>query len=205
MLYRDLTERFGIKNPSLLKYLLKYVVNNAALPLSVTKVFNDLKSQGYSVGRSTVNDYLSYLEEAFLIFTVDIWHRSVRVQAHNPSKIYLIDSAFKSVMSINEDSGRMLENAVFLHLRRQGLLPHYLVANKQEIDFFWENGVPVNACLDFYEPTTKEREVKGMLAALEFLDLPEGLILTRDRAEIIEEKDKTIRVMPAWRYFLDAS
>jgi len=64
MLYRDLTERFSVKQPALLKYLLKFFLQNLANPISITKVFNDLKSQGYSIGKNTVFDYVSHLEEA---------------------------------------------------------------------------------------------------------------------------------------------
>lgn len=202
MLYRDLTERFSIRNPSLLKYLLKYVIGNVALPLSMAKTFNDLKSQGYAISKNTVYDYLSYLEEAYLIFKVDIWHRSVRARAINPSKIYLIDPAFKYAMSIGEDTGRMLENAVFLDLRRKGLSPHY-VQNKQEVDFYWENGRPVNVCLDFYSTSTRERETKGMVEALKFLNLSQGMILTRDITQNIRVDGKRVLVRPAWKFFLD--
>lgn len=201
MLYRDLTERFSIKNPSLLKYHLKYLVGNMAQPISMTKTFNDLKSQGYALAKNTVYDYVSYLEQGFIIFKVDIWHRSVRAQAVNPSKMYLIDPALKYAMSISEDRGRVLENAVFLHLRRQGITPHY-VLDKQEVDFFWEEGQPVNVCLDFDTPATREREIKGMTAALQMLDLPLGRILTRDLSEEIEIENKTILVQPTWSYFL---
>ncbi len=202
MLYRDLTERFSIKNPSLLKYLLKYMVGNMAQALSMTKAFNDLKSQGYALGKNTVYDYVSYLEEAFILFKVDIWHRSVRAQAVNPSKMYLLDPALKYAMSIGEDRGRVLENAVFLHLRRQGLTPFY-VLGKQEVDFFWENGQPINVCLEFDAMATREREIKSMAAALQFLDLPAGHILTRDRHEEIKVEDKTVFVQPAWSYFFE--
>jgi predicted AAA+ superfamily ATPase len=201
MLYRDLTERFSIKNPSLLKYLLKYIVGNLAQPISLSKAFNDLKSQGYAISKNTVHDYVSYLEEAFIIFKVDIWHRSVRAQAVNPSKMYLIDPALKYVMSIGKDRGRVLENVIFLHLRRKGIAPHYLL-DKQEVDFFWENGEPVNACLEFDTPATREREIKGMTAFLRMLDLPAGRILTRDHSEEIKTEEKTIIVQPAWSYFL---
>ena len=201
MLYKDLTERFSLKNPSLLKYLLKYMIGNLANPMSINKIFNDIKSQGFKLSRTTVYDYLSHLEEAFLIFRVDIWHRSVRSQAQMPSKTYLIDPAFKFSMTIGEDTGRILENAVFLHLRQKGLKLHY-VLKKQEVDFFWENGIPINVCLDFTSYSTKEREIKGMLEALRFLDEKDGLILTRDRTEDLQSNGKNILIRPAWEYFL---
>ncbi len=91
---------------------------------------------------------------------------------------------------------------MFLHLRRQGLTPHY-VLDKQEVDFFWENGQPVNVCLDFDTMATRQREIKGMTAALQMLDLPAGRILIRDRNGEIKIADKTIFVQPAWSYFLE--
>ncbi|RMG17813.1 MAG: ATP-binding protein [Bacteroidetes bacterium] len=201
MLYKDLVERFALKSPSLLKYLLKYLVSNLANPMSVNKIFHDLKSRGFKLSRSTVYDYLSHLEEAFLIFRVNIWHRSVRSQAQMPAKLYVIDPAFKYAMTIGEDRGRILENAIFLHLRQQGLNVHYL-RNKQEVDFYWEHGSPLNVCLDFYTEQTKTREIKGMLEALNFLGETEGLILTRDHTADIQVDNKHIAIRPAWEYLL---
>lgn len=201
MLYRDLTQRFSVKQPALLKYLLKYFLQNMANPTSITKVFNDLKSQGFSVGKNTVFDYISHMEEAYVLFQTDIWHKSARAQAVNPSKYYAIDPALKYTMSIGQDKGWVLENAVFLHLRRQGLAPHYFL-QKQEVDFYWENGIPLNVCLDFSAPETRQRELKGMLQALQALDLPTGTILTRDQHEDIQVEGRQIAVRAAWRYFL---
>ena len=137
----------------------------------------------------------------FIVFTVDIWHRSVRTQSLRPSKVYLIDSAFKYAMTIGEDRGRLLENAVFLFLRHQGLHLHYVMHN-QEIDFYWENGIPINVCLDFYTVPTQNREIGGMLDALNFLGRTEGLILTRDREDTLALEGKVIDMLPAWKYFL---
>jgi len=52
------------------------------------------------------------------------------------------------------------------------------------------------------QPGTREREIKGMIAALEFLDLPEGYILTRDQTEDVQVGNKKVLVWPAWRYML---
>ena len=89
----------------------------------------------------------------------------------------------------------------FLRLRRQGLVPHYFL-QKQEVDFYWENGIPLNVCLDFSAPETRQRELKGMLQALQALDLPTGTVLTRDQHEDIQVEGRQIAVRAAWRYFL---
>jgi predicted AAA+ superfamily ATPase len=201
MLYRDIVERFSLKNPSLLKFVFKFVVQNMANPLSINKIFNDLSSQGFAISRSTLYDYFSYLEETFTVFKVDKWHRSVRVQAVNPSKYYLVDPAFKYSMTSTKDDGRVLENTVFMHFKNQGIHPNYLL-NKQEVDFYWEGGTPTNVCFDISDPMTRSREVNGMVEALEKLGLSEGVIITRDQEEKIVISGKVIKVVACWRWML---
>lgn len=200
MLYRDLSERFGLKNPHLIKYLLKYLLNNISNLLSVNKAYNDLKSQGLQIGKNTVYDYISYLEEAFIIFQVEIWSRSVRKQAVNPSKIYGIDSAFKYAMSITEDFGRVMENAVFLELRRQGKFPNYYFSQQKEVDFFVDSKLLFNVCYQFDDLKTRQRELSGLIEAMAFFNLPESYLLTWDKQEDIRVGDKTILVRPLWQF-----
>ena len=201
MLYRDLTERFSLKNPALLKYLLKFLLNNMSNPISVSKVYNDLKSQGYAVGRNTVFEYIDLLEEAFILFRVRKWSHSIRVQASNPSKIYAIDPAFKYAMSIHEDIGRVFENSVFLELKRRSISPHYWL-DSQEVDFFWENGTLINACYSLTHPETRKREINGLLLAMKKLDLKSGKLITWDKKETVKKGDRTIFIQPLWEFLL---
>ena len=90
-------------------------------------MYNDLRSQGFQVAKNTVYEYLGYLEDAFVLFRVERWSRSVRQQAVNPLKIYAVDIAFRRAMSAYEDVGRLFENVVFLHLRRSGRVPYYVL------------------------------------------------------------------------------
>jgi uncharacterized protein len=201
MLYRDLVERFSVKNPALLKYLLKFTLQNLANPISTTRIFNDIKSQGFALSKNIVFEYIAFLEEAFILFRANIWHQSVKAQSINPSKFYGIDPAFKHAMSLNDDMGRILENAIFLHFRRKGIVPHYILG-KQEVDFYWENGTPTNVCLDFTTPQTRTREINGMLECLLSLDLEFGQIITRDHTETVVLNGKTIFIQPAWLFLL---
>lgn len=202
MLYRDLTERFSLKHPHLVKYLLKFLFVNMGRSLSVNKVFLDLKSQGYAVGKDTVHDYISYLEEAFLIFRVDRFSASIRQQAINPSKFYGIDPAFKYAMSIQEDRGQVFENAVFLALRQRNLMPYYLL-HQQEVDFYTEGGSLINACVDFSHPAARTREIKGLTEAMEIMDLHESQLITWDKKEQIRADGRTIWVRPLWEFLLE--
>lgn len=202
LLYRDLTERFAIKHPHLIKYLLKHILVNLAKPLSVSKMCQDIKSQGYTVGKNTIYDYVSYMEDAFAIFKVEIWTQSIRKKAVNPGKRYAIDPAFRYAMSMQEDKGRVFENIVFLELRRRGIMPSY-VQGKQEVDFFWEGGKLINACYEYSSENTRERELNGLLEAMDQVKPEESLLITWDKYEDLIYKGKKIEVRPLWRFLLE--
>lgn len=201
MLYKDITERFSISQPHLMKYLMKFLLINMGRTLSVNKVFQDLKSQGYAIGKNTVYDYISYLEEAFLIFRVNVNSHSIRKQSIHPSKIYGIDSAFKYAMSSVEDRGQILENAIFLELRRNGNFPNFIQGN-QEIDFFLEDGRLINVCHDMASPQTRKREVNGLREGMRMMGLIEGHIITMNQYEEIQVPEGTIIVRPVWEFLL---
>jgi uncharacterized protein len=200
MIYRDLVERFNLRNPALIKYLLKHFLKNLASPLSFQKVYRDLRAQGYTIAKNTVYEYFSYLEEAFVLFAVQRWSTSVRQQAINPVKIYGIDPAFKRIMSIGEDQGRLLENLVYLHLRRTEQQVHYWLG-KQEVDFLAE-GQLINVCLELDNPETRQREVAGLWEGMEAMDLPEATLLTWHQRETIEQPGKRIQVIPVAEWLL---
>ncbi len=199
MLYRDLSERFSLKNPSFLKYLLKHLLVNVAKPVSLNKLYRDLKSQGYSVGKNTIFDYVSYLEEAFAIFQVDMWSTSIRQKAVNPRKFYTVDPAYKHIMSISEDRGRLFENMVFMELRRKGIHPSYWL-DGQEVDFYWEGGRLINVCYDLSDPDTRNREIKGLAKAMKQTGEHLSLLLTWNEQETISLEEGKIEVQPLWMY-----
>ena len=204
MIYRDLTERFSLKNPPLIKYLLKHLLLNVANPLSIHKVYNDLRSQGFRVAKNTVYEYLGYLEDAFILFRVERWSRSVRQQAVNPIKIYAVDIAFRRAMSAHEDTGRLFENVVFLHLRRSGLVPNYFL-DQQEVDFYGNDQPLINACYTLDNPATRKREEEGLLSAMHTLNHTESWLITWDEEQTIQRDGKTIHVLPLWKWLLDGA
>lgn len=202
MLYKDLVERFGVRTPALLKYLLKYCLNNVSTLLSVNKLYNDLKSQGYAVGKNTVYDYLSYLEEAFLLFRVPLWSKSERQKTINPTKIYTVDPAFKYVMTGESDQGRVLENMVFMTIRRLGHEPFYW-KGKQEVDFYEEGKYLLNVCLDISDLNTRRRELNGLDEAMTSTGLKRSTIVTLDHQETVELENGIVHIVKARDFFLE--
>lgn len=201
MLYRDLSERFNIKNTYLLKVLLKYLMDNISNPLSANKIYNTLVSQGYKVGKNTVYDYLRNLEEAFIIFPLSKWSHSIRKQDLSPKKLYTIDLAYKFAMTIQEDQGRVLENLVFLELRRRNLELYYFY-EQQEVDFFVRPDLLINVAYSLNQISTRQREKEGLLKSMESLHHTRGLIITWDEKDLWEANGKQIEVRPILDFLL---
>jgi predicted AAA+ superfamily ATPase len=97
----------------------------------------------------------------------------------------------------------MLENCVFLELRRAGKEVFYFRGDN-ECDFLVKEknaiAMAIQVCYELNEDN-KKREINGLVEALEKFDLPGGIILTYDQQDDIEISGKNIKVSPAWRWF----
>ncbi|MCX7003059.1 MAG: ATP-binding protein [bacterium] len=164
MLYRDVVERYGVRNEKLMRELLRHAFRNTASLLNVSKLHRDFTSLGFSVSKNTIFEYLGYLEDAFLIFLLPKQEASLRKQAHNPKKLHVIDpglvAAYKAYP--RRDVGHKLETTVFLHLRRRRKDLFYY-ANGGEVDLCAGDGTLfLNTCFDLADPATMQREKGAM-------------------------------------------
>ena len=155
---------------------------------------------------STVSDYFSYFEQTYLISFVPRFSYSYKAQLLNPKKVYCVDNGVVSIASpsFTRDEGRRLENMVFAELRRRYSEIFYYNENQRECDFIIaENSVPCLAIQVCYSLTAenRKREVEGLLDALNFFNLPEGLLLSFNQHDKFIIGDKTVRVLPVYDYF----
>lgn len=138
VIYRDIIERHAIKNPSVLKYMIMCMINNISNPFTINKFYNDLKSQGYSIGKDILYDFADYIEDAYLAFSVAMYDKSIRKVHTNPKKIYAIDPGLVRAVTLDLDGnfGRLFENVIFLDLKRLGCkVNYYLTEERYEVDF----------------------------------------------------------------------
>ncbi len=142
VIFRDIIERHQIGNVALLKYFIQFLLKSVGAPFSINKFFNDIKSQGYKVGKDTLYSYLDYLEDAFLIFAVPLFTESLRRLQTAPKKIYAIDNGLlvANTFNLSSNFGKLLENQVYLDLRRQEKrVFYYQTADGYEIDFITQD------------------------------------------------------------------
>ncbi len=172
--------------------------------VSFNKLYNEYKSMGFKVGKDTIYDYISYLQEAYTVFMVSISRNSVKEEMRNPRKMYVIDNGFKKLfeVSISNDYSKLYENLVFLHLRRQTQEVYYL-KEKQEVDFYIKNeNRLINVSFNIESQSTLKRELKSLEEGMENLNLKESFLITSDREEEIQLDRKTIFIVPLWKWLL---
>jgi uncharacterized protein len=186
VIYRDIIERHNIKNPTLIKYLILSMVHNVAKPFAVNKFYNDVRSQGHSIGKDSLYEYGDHLEDAYLAFPVAVYDKSIRKTHTNPKKVYAIDSGMIRALTLDYESdlGRLFENIVYLDLKRLGCkINYYLTSESYEIDFLAQTPRGhkkfFQVCWDMQDPKTIEREERALQAGMKELKI-DGEIITLD-------------------------
>jgi predicted AAA+ superfamily ATPase len=206
IMYRDVIERHGISNTFLLKRLIKFCYANISTLVSFNKLYNAFKSEGLNISRNTVYEYVSHLEDAYALFTVPIYAKSMREQWRNPRKIYSVDVGFKTAMDypFSIDRGRIFENIVFLELRRKAEQIYYF-KGKHEVDFYYTlSGKEhlLNVSYEIESPATREREIRGLDEAMQRFSLKNGTIVTSEHKEEIKTEAGKLYVIPLWEWLL---
>ncbi len=197
---KDIAVRFGIKNTNMLNKIAMHMISSAGKKFS----FNSIKKAFEIKSVQSVIDYISFFEDAYLIFTVPRFSYSYKQQLVNPKKVYSIDNGLShnNSTSFSKDKGRMLENVVFLGLRRKFREIFYFQM-ECECDFIVkERGKITHAiqvCFELNEEN-KDREIKGILGAMKGLKLNEGLVLTYKQKDEFLVDGKKIKIMPVWEW-----
>ena len=212
IILRDLVERHRISNTTPLRYMIRHLLNNTASLFSINKFHNDLKSQGIPCGKNSLHEYLDHLSDAFLFFPVYVHTRSERARMVNPKKIYAIDPGLVQACSrsVQHDWGHLLENFVFMELRRShNVIEYYRTNSGSEVDFLVtdsqgaESLIQVSAQMD--DPPTRKRELKALFEAMEECEKRQATVITLHQEEHLQTKSGHIHIMPAWLWALSSS
>lgn len=209
---RDIIDRFKIRNEESLKALLRLLLNSTSYTIS--KLYNNLKSMNFEVGKGTIQSYLSYIEDSYFIYSLPLFSFKIKNQLQYARKVYFIDTSFLNLLSarFTKNSGRLYENLVFIELkRRQANDPeqeiyYWRSAQKEEVDFVLKHGLKVKellqVCYDINDYETKKRETKALLKASKELKCNNLFVITEDYKAIEEINGKQIVYIPLWSWIL---
>lgn len=207
VLLKDVVERHKIGNIVVLKHLVNSIMNSPCSQFSVNKFYNTLRSMSVKCTKNNIYEYLDHLLDAYLFYRVPLHTRSAKVRIVNPPKLYVIDTGLLNTMTFRNSAnrGHLLENMVFMHLRRNGFEIEYVVTEKGfETDFLAKHPVTgevklLQVCWDISNADTFARELRGLRNAMSEYGVKKGEIITWDDEKTL---DGDIPVVPVWKWLL---
>lgn len=205
MIYRDLLERYRISNIQALKFFLKRMMASATRLVSVNNIYNELKSAGIKIGKNQLYDHLDACQNIYLALVLRKYTTSLVERELGEKKVYAIDNGLLNALSFkfSDDTGKVMEQAVFLELRRRGQ-EIYFFKDKVECDFVLKKGMDVTGAIQVAvslgDSRTRKRELRGLLDCCSAVGLAEGLIITADTTEelIVDGVKVTIMPLSSW-------
>jgi predicted AAA+ superfamily ATPase len=207
IIIRDVLRRYKIKNQKTYRELALYLTSNCSSSIT----YNKLKEHFKLGSVNTTIRYLNYLENSYFIYLVSPFFPSFRKQVNAPKKVYIADNAFveKIGFYLSNKEGALLENLVFLELRRQyENIFYYKTKNNLEVDFLVYNEITkaelIQVSWSIADPHTKKREINALIKASQETSIENCWILTHSETETILEGQLTIHVLPIYQWLLMA-
>ena len=152
------------------------------------------------------SDEIVIHNQSYLFFYLKKFDYSIKKQTLNSKKVYVIDQAFATRIGFDfsANKGRILENIVFLELKRRAMNVFYY-SNKKVCDFVIKEGLKIThaiqVCYDLNIENEK-REKAGLLEAMKKYELNSGLILTYDQEDEIQIDNCEVKITPVWKWLL---
>ncbi len=207
ILYRDIVVRHEIKGVKALRELSLYFMSN----MTTMFTYNNLKETFNLGSPNTIKSYVDYLENSFLIFTINKFSYSLKKQFIAPKKVYCIDNGLAEAIAFqfSKNRGQYYENLVFGELKRKGTeeIYYYLTEDNREVDFLIKHGNKISSLIQVTESLendkVRKREVDALIKAMHELKVTKSLILTYDNEEMIKSGNKHITVKPIYKWLLE--
>jgi len=204
ILYRDIVVRHNLPDARPLKETAHFCASNVGKEMS----YNSIKRIAGLENPSSIREYFEYMEDSFLAFVLKRFDYSVKRQAYFNKKAYFIDTGLANTVGFrfSRDRGRFLENVIFLDLKARGK-ELFFHKNKRECDFLVREKGRVQAAIQVAQslakPAIYERELEGLLEAMEAHHLREGYILTEEEFRDVSVGKKRISIRPISHWLLD--
>jgi uncharacterized protein len=207
MIYRDLAERYEIRNLPALKFFLKRIISSATKQVSVNNIYNELKSSGFKIGKNQLYDYLDAAVNVYLALILRKYSSSLVDRELGERKLYVIDTGLLNALDFkfSDDTGKALEQVVFLELKRREQ-EIYFFKEKSECDFIVKQGFEITEAIQvsasISNAETRTRELRGLMDCCKKFELKQGLIITLDNSNEFEQNGVMVTTMPLYRWLL---
>ncbi len=210
VLFKDVVKRHKVRFSEQIASLGSYLINNVSGQYGAKKLANILEFKS----RVTLEKYLGYLTEAYLIFPLIRHSTKAGMRLRSAKKTYVVDNGFVTAKAVQHspNTGKLMENLVFTELVKKGNQPgrelfYYKTRNDREIDFVIKKGYRVmeliQVCYDITDVDVEQREVRALIEAGKELSVSKLTVLTWNEKRTVEKDNMTIQFRPLWEWLLE--
>ena len=209
ILVGDIVERNNIRNPRVFRFLAKKLADSVMQPSSLNRLQHMVKSTGDSISLPALKDYLEYMQEAYLFFSIPNLASPMTEQA-TIQKRYVADNGILNLFLFQGET-KLLENIVAIELNHR-----YRNTSEETLLYYYNRNCEIDFCIpsekiaiqvsyNLNDETTYEREIGSLRKFLKTFPEYQGYIITRDEESEITLYDKKIHIIPVWKWLLLAS
>lgn len=168
VIMKDVINRKKINDPMMLESICSFLFDSIGSNISTKKISDTLSSNGRKNSVHTVEEYLNALLESYILYKVNRYDIKGKELLKTQEKYYLSDIGLKTFLlggRGNKDLGHILENIIFLELKRKGYKIYIGKDNDNEIDFICETDndtIYVQVSLSVRDENTLKRELKPL-------------------------------------------
>lgn len=137
ILLKDIVKRLNVSDITSLENVAKFLFSNIGSKVSPTNIANTLKSAGKNIDRKTIDKYIKGLCDSLIFYEAARYNIKGKGFLSTQSKYYSVDTALRNMLVQGKDSdvGHILENIVFLELKRRGYDVYVGQYDELEVDF----------------------------------------------------------------------
>ena len=215
-IYKDIIEndiigRHKVRNTQGLRELVKYLISNTGKEIT----FNKLRTALGIKDKHTIAKYSGYISDSYLIFLLERFSYKLKEQFKAPKKVYCVDVGLANnvAFKLSKDTGKLMENIVFIELLRRKLyynsgdeLYYWKDHRGREIDFVVKTSESVKQLIQVTNASEKNeietREIAPFEAASSEMKCNNILVITWDYEGTMPLGDKTVAFTPLWKWLL---
>ena len=210
--FKDFVERQKIKSIEVARFIFNFVTQCFASEISVRKIVNELGSRGMQFGKNTVYEYIEKLQDTMIFFFIERYSTKIALRSGWPKKVYLADNGL--AWRLPYDKGRLIENLVFLQLKRKqtseaaNQIYYFRDERDREVDFVLKRGEKIEELIQVTyassENDIKNREIGSLLEAGNKLNCNNLTIITWDLEDTKSYSLQEVKFVPLWKWLLVA-
>ena len=195
--------RNGVKNEEALRLAVKKLAESVCQSAAYNRIANLIKAAGVSTTAASVRDYVRFMRESCLIFSIPNAAAGVS-EREGVKKHYFADNGLLNIFLSNPDSA-LLENLCAIRLRSMYRERLFFFKRNIEVDFYVPGeGLAVQACWSVKDATTLEREVEALRKLDAYAPLKKLVIVTRSESDAVRLKNgKTVKIVNAASWLLE--